>query len=174
MKKLAIALMCMFSLSAMAEGKNYWGVQYGMATYSESGFPDYDLGALIFRVGQKVNKNFAFEGRIGIGIADETQTILGTPITVELDNMFGIYAIGIAPVSKDVDIYGLIGFTDGELTVSGPGGSLSGSDSGVSFGFGVDFAASGKVSWNVEYVSYIDEDFIDDISSISIGAKFAF
>ena len=174
MKKVAIILMCMFSLSVMAEEKKmYGGVQYAMISYSEPGI-DVDPSALVFRIGQRVNKNFAFEGRFGIGMGDDSTVFLGFPVTIELDQFFSIFAKGIAPVAKNVDVYALIGYTDGEITGTITGlGSISVSESDMSLGFGIDIGAGKDMSWNIEFVNYIDKNNAT-IDAFSIGANFAF
>ena len=174
MKKVAVVLMCMFSMSAMAEGAKsnmYGGVQYAMTTYDETGVEDLNPTALVFVIGNKFNKNFALEGRIGIGMGDDS--LSGLPVTLEIDSFVGVYAKGIVPVSSTVDLYGIIGYTDGEVTVSAPGISLSASESDTSLGFGVDFAVSKTTSMNLEYINYIDSNGTT-LDAISVGANFAF
>lgn len=174
MKKVAVVLMCMFSMSAMAEeakSNMYGGVQYAMTTYDETGVEDLNPTALVFVIGNKFNKNFALEGRIGIGMGDDS--LSGLPVTLEIDSFVGVYAKGIVPVSSTVDLYGIIGYTDGEVTVSAPGISLSASESDTSLGFGVDFAVSKTTSMNLEYINYIDSNGTT-LDAISVGANFAF
>lgn len=176
MKKVAVVLMCMFSMSAMAEeakSNMYGGVQYAMTTYDETGFEDLNPSALVFVIGNKFNKNFALEGRIGMGLGDDSIVVSGVPISLEIDTFVGVYAKGILPVSSTVDLYGIIGYTDGEVTVSAPGISLSASESDTSLGFGVDFAVSKTTSMNLEYMNYLDSNGTT-LDAISVGANFAF
>lgn len=174
MKKTLIALACLLSASVMAgERGNYAGLQYGLATYSETGFPDFDPQILIFRFGYKFNKNLSVEGRVGTGISKGTKTVLSVPLSLEVNSFYGIYAVGTLPINDRVGVYGLVGYTDAELTASSPGVSVSGTDSDISYGVGVDIGATNNVSWNLEYTSYIDESNVA-LSSISIGANFAF
>lgn len=164
--------MCLFSVSALAESKMYGGIQYGMATYSKSGVTDVDLGALIFRIGQKVNKNFAFEGRVGLGISGGSGRTSTTSFTFDIDDLIGAYALGIIPVANGVDLYGLVGFTSGNFTAKVLGVSVPDAESSMSYGVGIDIAATKDVSWNVEYVNYLDDNY--NINSISVGANYAF
>lgn len=172
MKKVLIAAMCMLSMSAMAESKPYFGVQYAAVTYSEPGY-EADPTALVLRIGQKVNKNFAFEGRIGMGIGDDTSVIFGVPVALEVDNFFGIYARGIAPIGESAEVYAVLGYTDGEITASAGGFSLSVSDSDTSIGFGIDIMVSKDASVNIEFMNYIDKDG-GSLEAISVGGSWAF
>ncbi len=168
---------------AFDTGNTYVGAQYAMLTYSESDFPDYDLTALVIRGGYFFNKYFSIEGRLGFGIGDDSKTVfdptLGTfDLKLELDNMFGVYGVGHIPVSERVDLYGLIGLTNGESTASAtiPGfGSVSVSDdeSDLSLGVGADFLVTKNFSLNIEYTSYLSKsDF--DADAISLGANYYF
>ena len=165
MKKILLVITFAFfhsSISlAASEGDTYGGFQYGLLTYSEDGFPDLEPTALAGRYGQFVNDNISVEGRFGIGMQDDTA--LG--VSIELDTFYGVYGVAHASSNSDVSFYGVFGFTKGKLTASIPGFSISDSDSGLSYGFGVDFN-----SFNIEYMLYLDEDFYD-ISAISFGYK---
>ena len=158
----------------------YFGAQYAMFTYSESdvtfsdplfgqvtgSVPDYDLSGIILRGGYKVNPNFAVEGRFAIPMGDDTQTATYTDsagnflgsvqVTTELDSLFGVYALGIIPVNQAVNLYGALGWTDIGAKYSAPGVSSSESDSGISYGFGVE-ANFDVASLTVEYMQYYDD-----------------
>jgi outer membrane immunogenic protein len=158
---------------AFDTGNGYVGAQYAMFTYSESGIPDYDLTGLIVRGGYFFNKNFSLEGRLGFGIGDDTQNVFGFDATLELDNMYGIYGVGHLPVSQRVDLYGVIGYSNGEATVTVTGfpGSVSDDESDLSLGIGADFLVTDKVSLNIEYMSYITKSEFD-LDALSLGVNF--
>jgi len=160
-------------------GDGFVGAQYAMFTYSESGIPDFDMSALVLRGGYFFNKYFSLEGRLGFGIGDDTNNVtipgLGTfETTLELDSMYGIYAVGHIPVSQRVDLYGALGYSDAEtkLTVAGASGSGTISDSDLSIGLGADFLVSNHFSLNIEYMSYISGDF--DLDALSLGVNYNF
>ena len=166
MKKILLVITFAFFYSsislAASEGDTYGGLQYGLVTYSEDGFPDAEPTALVGRYGKFVKDNVAVEGRFGIGLQDDT--VLG--IDVEVDTFFGVYGVFHVSSNSDTSLYGVLGFTKGEVTASVPGFSFSQDDSGLSYGFGVDIN-----SFNIEYMLYLDEtDY--DVSAISFGFKF--
>ena len=180
MKKILILSALLISTSVFADSKatgNYAGAQYGMATYSETGFPDVTPSVLFLRAGHKMSKNLAIEGRIGFGIASDSTTIFGTNLDLKVDNLLSAFAVGSVPVSRNVDVYGLLGLTSGKLTATASSGGLSASasttESDISYGFGINISSSKDMSWNAEYVSYINKSGWS-LSSLSVGVNFAF
>jgi opacity protein-like surface antigen len=160
---------------AFDTGTGYVGAQYAMATYSESGIPDFDTPLLMIRGGYFFNKYFSLEGRLGFGIGDDTQNVFGFDVTLELDNMYGVYGVGHLPVSERVDLYGLVGYSKGEgtLTISGIPGSDSGDESDLSLGVGADFLLTDAFSINIEYTSYISKSEFD-IDALALGVNYYF
>jgi len=172
MRKLTTAIILMGTLSApvMAEEPKlgmYGGVQYAMTTFDLLGIAEANPTALVFSIGNKINKNLAIEGRFGIGIGSDTFD--GSPIELEVDTLFGVYAKGIAPVGNDVDLYGIVGYSSVDLTVPGLG---SESESDLSFGFGIDIATGKTSSVNLEYINYFDNEV--SLDALSIGTTFKF
>ncbi|MDX5333632.1 MAG: porin family protein [Gammaproteobacteria bacterium] len=160
-------------LAAGSAGDNYVGVGYAFLTYDESGVPEADLGALTGRFGHFFTDNLAVEGRIGFGVADDTVNVLGVDVDVELDNFMGVYGMAHLPVSNSASVYGMLGFTRGELTASAGGASFTETDTGLSFGVGVDFSLNETLSLNAEYARYLDESAYD-VNGFAIGASFKF
>jgi opacity protein-like surface antigen len=158
-------------LALAATGDNYAGGQYAITTYhNDTGTEDADMGVLMFRLGKEINPNLSVEGRLGIGIADDTAGIT----TLETDSILGIYAIGRLPVSKDFDVYGVLGYTRIELTLTISGlGSVSSDDTDISYGLGGEFRVDDKWSVNLEYMNYYDEG-IEEVTALSLGANYRF
>jgi outer membrane immunogenic protein len=113
-----------------SKGDTYTGFQYAMGTYSESGL-NVNPNAIIGRFGKYLENDFANESRLGFGVGDDTNTISGVNVAIEVDTLFGSYALKHANISDGSSIYGALGFSRGELTVSAPGVSISGDDSGL-------------------------------------------
>jgi len=168
--------MSVASASAIADNTNktYFGAQYAIGTYSEDGFDDVNPTALVGRFGKYFNDNFALEGRLGIGIQDDSINIFGTDVTLEIDTILGIYGIGHFNLNETSSVYGLLGLTRAEATVSASGfGSDSDDETGLSFGVGADIGVSETVALNIEYTQYLNKsDF--DFSALSFGAVFSF
>ena len=153
---------------AAGQGTNYAGVQYAVVTYDEEGIDDVEPTALVGRIGHFVNDNVAIEGRIGVGLQDdEVEVDLGifgtVDVEVEVEHLFGIYAAIHSSSSSDISVYGIIGYTQGELEASAGGFDASEDDSGLSYGLGLNI-----YKFNIEYMSYLDEDEFE-VTAISLG-----
>lgn len=168
-------IMIIFSLGLFAQqafavepGALYGGLQYAQVTYDEEDFEELEPTALIGRIGRFMTENVSIEGRLGAGLEDDDIDIVipgfGTiEAEVEVNTLYGFYAAVHSDPSKDVSIYGIVGVSKGELEFSALGLSEDEDDSGLSYGIGLNF---GK--FNVEYMSYLDEDEYE-VTALSIG-----
>jgi len=178
LKRISIiaSLLSFSSLSSAADiGDQYYGLGYGMTTYSENGYSDFKPTALLGKFGEYLTDNVSIEGRFAIGLGDDTQNISGTVVdlSVEIDYLMGVYGVVHTDINSDASAYALLGFSKGKLTAtaSAPGFtsqtiSASADDSGISFGFGVDIG-----SINIEFTQYLS-DSTYDLTSIGIGYNF--
>jgi opacity protein-like surface antigen len=167
-----------FASAQDAAPKAYVGGNYVFVTYDEDGFAeDIDMGALVAKVGAKINPYVSAELRAGFGVADDSATVNGVTGEIEVDYLVGGYGVLGIPNETPVYPYVVLGFTKGELTASvrGPGGSASASASETDFSYGVgaNFDVSTNVQMNAEYMNYIDKDGAE-ISGISLGASYLF
>lgn len=164
--------------TAASKGDTYIGAQYSQVTYSVDGWPDFEPTMLQARAGYFFEDNFAIEGRVGINIGDDSNTInvSGTDVTgtVELDSLIGIYAIGYLPMSEKLNFYGFLGYNRADATesVSASGFSISGSDadSDIAYGVGAEISISKDSAINFEYGNFYDEGAYS-IDALSIGYK---
>ncbi len=167
-----------FNVFAGKDGSNYVGIQYAISTYSEDGISeDLNPTALIGRLGTKISDNFSIEARAGIGLQDDTVNVSGIDATLDIDSLLGVYGIGHISVNESTSVYGLLGITRAEASVSLPDypsfGSVSNDETGLSYGVGVDIGVSNDVALNIEYAQYLSKsDF--DVSALSFGLKFGF
>lgn len=181
----AVVSVVLMSSNVFADlaGGVYGGIQYASFDFSADDISeDFSPTGLIGRVGNKINENFAIEGRLGLGLSDDTITatdgIDTASLSIELDTLIGVYGIGHVMLSESSSIYALIGFTQIDATASASVtnvGSASASDdeSDLSYGIGADIGISNNIALNVEYVQYLDKsDF--DVSAIAFGVKFGF
>jgi opacity protein-like surface antigen len=178
------------SANAMAArdnaGKAYVGVGYTALTISPEGdAPDFDLGVLGVRGGYYFHNYFSVEGRLGFGVADDTKTIDDIPpfdLTVDQDYNIGVYAVGHLPLSDRFKLYGLVGFTKAEVTLSVPGESISSDDSDFSYGAGLEFDMTKNWSLAAEYTAYFSDAEVSfgtetgkyDASGLAIAVNYNF
>lgn len=155
-------------------GKTYAGIQYSVLEFDVDGLDEnLEPDAGVVRFGHFFVNNLALEGRVGFGLGDDSQRESSGIVDAELDRLFGIYVAGHIPVGSAASIYGLVGYTDAEADFSAGPFSVSGSDSGGSFGAGVDLYLGESVGLNAEYVRYLEEDDYE-FSAMSAGVKFMF
>ena len=158
-------------------GQTYVGGQYALVTYEESGFGDLEPTALVGRFGHYLNDNFAIEGRLGFGLGDDSTNAFGVDVTLEIDTLFGVYGVGQFNFTEKAAVYGVVGFTRGEVTASanafGVPVSVSDSETDLSFGVGFNFAIAKNVDLNLEYMSYLSKSNFD-VSAIGLGATYRF
>lgn len=161
MKKLLSVTALMLSGSVLAQ-TGYVGGGLALVDYSEVGVSDEaSLTAIFGRLGTNFNENFSGEIRVGFGLGNDTVSLGSLDVDVELNNLFGVYVKGGVPISDALFPYVILGYTRGEMEVSALGGSLSSSESDVSFGIGADFAVSDSVTASVEYMNYLDQEFAE-------------
>ena len=122
-----------------AEGGDvYLGIGVGVATISESSFPDFEPTALVVRYGNFATDNFAAELRLGTGLSDDTQDSGGGDGTLEIDHILGVYgSYYLGTSSSTARVYGILGATLVEFTATVPGFvPVSEDDSDMSWGRG--------------------------------------
>lgn len=176
MKKTAVALLAiMASTPTLADtaGESYLGGQFSQITYDEDGFSDAEPTAIIGRLGYFFADHFAIETRLGFGLADDSISVPGGEIDLEVDSMIGFYGLGNLPVTDVFSVYALAGLTRGELTASANGYSFTADDSGFSYGAGVQARFNKSVSAHLEYMSYLDESDYS-VSGLAIGMNVHF
>ncbi len=170
---IAVALSSSAVFAGQIVGSKYAGIQYAISTYSEDGISEEpNPTALIGRLGVNVTDVFSVEGRLGLGLQDDTVNVFGTDVTMEIDSLIGIYGVGHININRTSSLYGLLGLTRAEATLSAPGFiSESNDETGLSFGVGADIGIGNNVALNIEYVQYLNKsDF--DFSAIAFGVKF--
>ena len=176
MKKLLSAFAASILLLPLAAqaSNTYGGIQYAMGSYNQDNFGEVNPTALIARFGSYVNNNVSIEGRLGIGLQDDSVNFLGTNISIELDALLGVYGAAHASINQNSDVYALIGFSRAESTVSAFGNSYTlANDTGLSFGVGANLGVGNNVSLNIEYTQYLNTpDF--DYSALALGVVFSF
>ena len=160
--------------------KNYFGIQYGVAGYDEAGISKtYVPTAFVMRLGRYFDPNLSVELRLGNGQKDDTQFLPeiggGVNVSVDLDTIMAAYGVGHLDLAESISAYGMLGVSKVRATVSaqGSGARNSDSESGFSYGAGVDVAISDSVALNIEYTQYLNASDVD-LGVIAVGAVFEF
>lgn len=157
--------------------RSYAGISY---FDWESDTPSSRLSAPGMRVvgGYDFNRqgviDIGVEGHIATGGKDDLM-FQGEDAEAELTRLLSLFLRPSILVARDsVRIYGLLGYSQGKVDVLAVTTASDFSESGFSWGGGVDIALTpNKLSVNVDYVQYIDSGDID-ASAMSLGLKLHF
>ena len=153
--------------SASAGG--YFGAAVGQSDVDLDGFDKGNSFSLL--AGVRANENFALEmAYIDLGDAEDDFA----PVwTLEASGL-AFSAVGIAPVSDVVDIYGKLGFFMWDVTLSEEGFGKIGGDDGndLFFGVGASFKVADPLRLAVEYQAFELDD--TDVDNISLGLLYTF
>ncbi len=191
MKKIIIASIAAFLLSsspalAAKVGKFTKDLEYGAGI----GMVDMgltDSGVLFYGIVEKplAIKSLEKEGfnsvaqlRLGTSTA-ASGPFLGGTIESSIDYMIsGLFKSSIE-IEKAVTAYAMLGFSYASITTTTPtivffgipvgGGSVSSTDSSLSWGVGADYEVDRDLTVGIEYAAYWS-----DITALAVNAKFAF
>jgi len=171
------ATMVLASGQALAAGKagdSYFGVQYAALEYKDDGLnADFEPGTLMFRIGHYFTDYIGLEARRGIALNDDTQSVGGVDVSVELENFTGVYGLGRLPMGSVAAIYGMAGWGQGEVKGESLGVTDTARETGLTYGGGVEFYFGETVSVNAEYVVYPDGPGFE-ATSVNAGVNFNF
>lgn len=154
----------LLALNVNAAEPFYLGAQVNYIN-GDTGYGDVNPMALSINGGYQLNPNIALEARIGVGVTDDT--VIG--VDVELDQYYAGYVVGSYPLSKEFSVYGMVGFSDVEITATANGRSASASDDGISYGLGGVYNFNNNIGLNLEYVL-----LAEDINSLNFGVTYKF
>lgn len=167
-----LTLSCLVAVSTPAyaeQAQGYYGIGYHMGSYENTGVPEADIGAIAFRAGGYLNQVIALEARLALGISDDTvRTNTLNPVDIDLDTALSVFVKADVPMTPFVNAYGLLGLTRGEIETSSAGLTASESETGLSYGLGIEGEISRRTSLSIEYVQLLDEDAFE-YTAINVG-----
>ncbi len=154
---LLAASLSVISVPAFAQNESgsYVGVGYAALDYEISG-AEFSTPAMIINGGYKFNPYFALEGRLGLGLDDDT---IGG-LTAEIDNYFGGFVRVGYPVHQLLNPYAMLGYGQSKVSISNASAStsISDDDSDFAYGIGASIGFSDSVFAKIEYMNYYDEN----------------
>ncbi len=166
MKKLTLVLLLLLTSSAYAyeTSDTYVGVQFGQAEIEVDGIDDIEPAYGLVRLGIYLTSAIALELRYGDGIDDDTLM----DVDYSIDRIAGLYALYHLELGSSASVYGLFGYSEGDLKAEASGGSVIEDKDDVSFGIGLDIG-----SINLEYTQYLEgSDY--EVNAASIGYTYHF
>ena len=176
MKKIVL-LISFFAISTHAQSVDLFpsvGVDYVFASFEGVGSNNGHPGAARLKLGVDIGEYFAVQAHVGSGITDDVVETPGRKFEVEIDTFFGLYAVGMIPITNSFRIYALAGVTSGKFEASASGKSVIGNETDFSMGIGGEVLVhEDDIALSVEYISLISVDGIE-VNGTSIGLKFYF
>ncbi|HWV14470.1 MAG TPA: outer membrane beta-barrel protein [Cellvibrio sp.] len=159
MKKIigSLTLIAASLASNMAAADSYWGV--GLSNYDLninvlSNDLTFNTKAIEGVFGIEVNDYVSWEARAGFGLSDDQATLeygyYSTGITSKTNSYFSGYFKPHAG-NKNIQAYGLLGYSSISHTVEILGSEEDTADDGVSYGLGAEIFISGNNTLNFEW-----------------------
>ncbi|MGD8558643.1 MAG: outer membrane beta-barrel protein [Gammaproteobacteria bacterium] len=155
------------------EKDTYIGVDFGVAsidaldqTYS----PVTMRGRLGLVVLPDLVPTLSVEAHVGFDVTDDTNTVNGTDVTLQLNNFAALYARASQPVADIITVYGLLGFSATQLQ-GGQGFLEDRTQTGLSFGAGALFSLPYDIDGFVEAMQLVKGD-VFEIYAFSIGISY--
>ena len=154
-------------------GEGYMGFSVGAIDVDVDGTSGATPTTAIAHFGNNLTDYLGFEFRIGTGITDEDISANGTTGDVSLNSLYGAYGVGRIPLADGFSLYGLAGFTHGEVKFLGAGGTAEESEGDTSYGIGARVSPTDRFSVFIEYAQYLDGTSYD-VSGGSIGGIYQY
>jgi len=154
------------------ENKTYieLGAVYGK--YQETyGWFTTGMGSL--KLGVNLTENISIEGLVATSVADTNFYVGSTLVSARVNNLYGGYLKVKAPTSSSVDLFGRIGVAGGQVSASSSYGSSWASDTGLSYGGGLDIKIDEKSYVIVDFTSYYNRSGIT-VTGFGVGYGFRF
>lgn len=163
-----------FAQDASSGSEAFYGeLGYAYVPFKSAG---YDLGSFgigIVRGGINIHKNFSAEALLGTSFANAKFYYGSTLITTKINQMYGFYAKPKFQAGDNVEIFGRVGYTHVDVTVSSRYGGLVGNDGSLSYGLGAQFYFNKSVYGQLDWMSYYAKNGDTGRGpSVSVGVKF--
>ncbi len=183
MKKFLLAsALLVSSLYAHADATPRVFGEIGLAfvNYQEKG-PGYvdEAAPKAYRLiaGAELGQNLDFEVMLGIGAGSDLVKENGvtySDVNLKIDTMYGFFIKPKLEVSPILDLFGRLGYAHAAATASVDGyGSFTSSEAGLAYGVGVSLKFNPKVSFNIDYMSYLRKPaFTAQGVTFALGYKF--
>lgn len=171
------------TLPAIADKGAYFGAQYAITEYEQSGTNgvtandgDAKPTAFVITAGYSFSKHIALEGRWGFGMSDdEIFAATATTSAIDVDINHIVSVLGKFSLGGPISPYVVVGFSDAELDATG---NQTASVDGVSAGLGIDFSITEKAAISLEYIDYADADVVgggtSELTATSLGFNYKF
>lgn len=112
------------------------------------------FGAATARLGARVHNNFAVEGEAAIGVDGDSVTVGGITADTKLKHSFNAYAVGLLPVTPQLDLFVRGGYGTTRVRATSAGVSASDSEDSWNYGGGVQYLFDANNGVRFEYTAH--------------------
>ena len=157
-------------------GTTHLSLQYAHLAYDFGSEAERaNPGAIVVRVGHRLDDRFSLEGRLGIRGPDDTvRGRIGDgdrdDVNVRLDRLAGLYGTAHQHLGGRFSAYALAGVSNVRGAVADRDEGQSNADTGLSGGVGLDYQFGADYRFHIEYMHYIERG---DTSLSALGIGFS-
>jgi hypothetical protein len=164
-----------FTPATFAEQSTYFEIGYsGNTIKDDTNFlGSYNNGAIKISLGAEVLPGLAVEGSLGTGVGDDTNNVLGVPVTVKTNGFATLYARPFVKLNEQVEFFGRVGYFRGEIEATVRGQTFSDTEGDLSYGVGFAFNLTKESAIVLDWMKYYDKDGVD-VSGVGIAYRFRF
>lgn len=174
------------SLSAQADDGLYFAASFGAINSDVANYDSFDTQNIFGKVGKEISPNLSVEAVLGIGVGTDKWTSSNGCDSQEVstDRFIGAQIVGAVPLSESAKFHGNIGFLQTTATIKSSGAAScygigwseesSDSETGMTYGIGLDFHLSPKAAITADYQIFYDDEYagVDlTISGLLLGYK---
>lgn len=152
------------------------------SAYGELGISQFDVSGNGFSaeptvlrgiVGAELHPNVAVEGMLGFGVKDDSASVLGLPIDVEVKHTWGLFAKPKVMLADRVELYGRLGYARTKVEASGLGLNRTDTEGDFAYGLGANINITPRAYAGLDWMQYYDKDGVKaDGLTLSVGMRF--
>jgi opacity protein-like surface antigen len=174
MKKFLSVLFTLAFVNASfaADADSYLEIGYTGLTYKEDSY-SFSPSNIRLVVG-KNEGNIGYEGLFGLNASNSSKTISGVAVSYKTNYILGLYGKALVMPSKEMELFGRLGWAKVDQTVTGRGTSVSDSGSGLSYGFGAKYQIAKNINLNADYMVYYPTKNDISLTGYTFGLGFDF
>ncbi len=127
--------------------------------------------------GAELGRNVDVEVMLGFGAESDTvkyQGITYSDFTLKIDSMYGFYVKPKFELAPNIEVFARLGYVHAAATASITDyGSDTSTENGLSYGVGLKMKIDPKVSFNIDYMSYLNKpDYSAKGLTFGVGFRF--
>ena len=141
----------------------------------------YNLNGMRVILGQKIHPNLSVEGMLGMGLGDDTKSVVINNITakstVKVNNFMGAYLRAHTLLTPELEVFGRAGFARMKLSVTevvgGKTEKNSSTDNSFSYGLGMNYNLNKTTYVGLDVTRYNTEGK-SKVQGVSLTAGYRF